>query len=47
MGVMQEYLPYLPYLAQGNQIVLDDGTLVGKMEKKMGNALAMRSRRKR
>ncbi|MCD7736864.1 MAG: hypothetical protein LUI07_07905, partial [Lachnospiraceae bacterium] len=45
--LVSEFLPYLPYLAEKQQIVLDPDKLVGGIESKMSSALAMSSRRRR
>ena len=45
--LLQEYLPNTEHIGQKTQIVLDDGTLVGKMAERMGSALAARQRRSR
>ena len=43
--LLAQYLPYLPYLAQQTNVVLDDGTLVGKIAPAMNNALSDINRR--
>lgn len=47
IGLLQEYLPNTEHIGQKTQIVLDDGTLVGRMAERMGSALAARQRRSR
>ena len=47
VGLLQEYLPNTEHIGQKTQVVLDDGTLVGRMAEQMGSALAARQRRSR
>lgn len=47
VDLMSEFLPYLPYLSQRQQVVLDTGKVVSGTEEKMSKAFAMRKRRRR
>ena len=46
-SLMEECLPYIRRIGQNQVVTLDGDAIVGRTEERMGNALAMRTRRRR